>query len=61
MFKFLDDYRMTPEEIEELRQNTKSAQKSDTYLAMLGQIKRLNLSKAKQLQDMEQTEKIDKR
>ncbi|MFK4049009.1 hypothetical protein [Acinetobacter venetianus] len=61
MSKFLDDYRMTPEEIEELRQDTKNAQKSVRYLAMLSQIKRLNLSKAKQLQDVGQTEKIDKR
>ena len=56
MSKFPDDYRMTPEEIEELRQDTKNAQKSATYLALLSQIKRLDLSKAKQLQDVEQKE-----
>jgi predicted house-cleaning noncanonical NTP pyrophosphatase (MazG superfamily) len=54
---------MTPEEIEELRQDTKNAQKSATYLALLSQIKRLDLSKAKQLQDVEQkkTEKTNKK
>jgi len=56
MSKFPDEYRMTPEEIEELRQDTKNAQKSATYLALLSQIKRLDLSKAKQLQDVEQKE-----
>ncbi|MDH0719804.1 MULTISPECIES: hypothetical protein [Acinetobacter] len=63
MSKFPDDYRMTPEEIEELRQDTKNAQKSATYLALLSQIKRLDLSKAKQLQDVEQkkTEKTNKK
>ena len=63
MSKFPDDYRMTPEEIEELRQDTKNAQKSATYLALLSQIKRLDLSNAKQLQDVEQkkTEKTNKK
>ena len=63
MSKFPDDYRMTPEEIEELRQDTKNAQKSATYLKLLNQIKRLDLSKAKQLQDVEQkkTEKTNKK
>lgn len=63
MSKFPDDHRMTPEEIEELRQDTKNAQKSATYLALLSQIKRLDLSKAKQLQDVEQkkTEKTNKK
>ena len=56
MSKFPDDYRMTPEEIEELRQDTKNAQKSATYLALLSQIKRLDLSNAKQLQNVEQKE-----
>lgn len=56
MSKFPDDYRMTPEEIEELRQDTKNAQKSATYLKLLNQIKRLDLSNAKQLQDVEQKE-----
>lgn len=51
MLKFPDDYRMTPEEIEELRQDTKNAQKSTTYLALLSQIKPLDFSKVKQLQD----------
>ncbi|UTO20353.1 hypothetical protein NGC85_04480 [Acinetobacter sp. Z1] len=54
MSKFLDDYRMTPEEIEELRQDTKNAQKSAAYLALLSQIKPFDLSKVKQLQDVEQ-------
>ncbi|AZN68566.1 hypothetical protein DX910_10130 [Acinetobacter haemolyticus] len=53
MSKFPDDYRMTPKEIEELRQDIKNAQKSTTYLAMLSQIKPFNLSKVKQLQDVE--------
>ena len=63
MSKFPDDYRMTPEEIEELRQDTKNAQKSATYLELLSQIKRLDLSNAKQLQDVEQkeTEKTNKK
>ena len=63
MSKFPDDYRMTPEKIEELRQDTKNAQKSATYLKLLNQIKRLDLSKAKQLQDVEQkkTEKTNKK
>jgi hypothetical protein len=63
MSKFLDDYRMTPEKIEELRQDTKNAQKSATYLALLSQIKPFDLSKVKQLQDVEQeeTEKINKK
>lgn len=52
MYKFPDDYRMTPEEIDELRQDTKNAQKSATYLAMLSQIKPFNLSKLKELQDV---------
>lgn len=56
MSKFPDEYRMTPEEIEELRQDTKNAQKSATYLKLLNQIKRLDLSNAKQLQDVEQKE-----
>jgi uncharacterized protein YecE (DUF72 family) len=56
MSKFPDDYRMTPEEIEELRQDTKNAQKSATYLKLLNQIKRLDLSNAKQLQNVEQKE-----
>lgn len=58
MSKFSDDYRMTPEEIEELRQDTKNAQKSATYLAMLSQIKPFNLSKLKQLQDVEREETV---
>lgn len=58
MSKFLDDYRMTPEEIEELRQDTKNAQKSATYLAMLSQIKPFDLSKLKQLQDIELEETV---
>ncbi len=56
MSKFPDEYRMTPEEIEELRQDTKNAQKSATYLKLLNQIKRLDLSNAKQLRDVEQKE-----
>ncbi|ENX20783.1 hypothetical protein F892_02810 [Acinetobacter vivianii] len=59
MSKFPDDYRMTPEEIEELRQDTKNAQKSAAYLALLSQIKPFDLSKVKQLQDVEQ-EKTEK-
>ncbi|MGB5886953.1 MAG: hypothetical protein WBG77_09510 [Acinetobacter venetianus] len=58
MSKFPDDYRMTPEEIEELRQDTKNAQKSATYLAMLSQIKSFDLSKVKQLQDVESEETV---
>lgn len=58
MSKFPDDYRMTPEEIDELRQDTKNAQKSATYLAMLSQIKPFNLSKLKQLQDVEREETV---
>ena len=63
MSKFPDDYRMTPEEIEELRQDTKNAQKSATYLALLSQIKPFDLSKVRQLQDVEQkkTEKTNKK
>ena len=41
MSKFPDDYRMTPEKIEELRQETKNAQKSATYLKLLKQKKRI--------------------
>ncbi|MDR7017062.1 hypothetical protein [Acinetobacter sp. 3657] len=58
MSKFPDDYRMTPEEIEELRQDTKTAQKSAAYLALLSQIKPFNLSKVKQLQDVESEETV---
>jgi len=58
MSKFPDDYRMTPEEIEELRQDTKNAQKTATYLELLSQIKRLDLSNAKQLQDVKQKRQI---
>ncbi|MDM1021058.1 hypothetical protein QSV37_12210 [Acinetobacter sp. VNK23] len=58
MSKFLDDYRMTPEEIEELRQDTKNAQKSAAYLALLSQIKPFDLSKVKQLQDVESEETV---
>lgn len=58
MSKFLDDYRMTSEEIEELRQDTKNAQKSATYLALLSQIKPFDLSKVKQLQDVELEESV---
>lgn len=58
MSKFPDDYRMTPEEIDELHQDTKNAQKSATYLAMLSQIKPFNLSKLKQLQDVEREETV---
>ncbi|HFE9768570.1 TPA: hypothetical protein ACGA3O_001390 [Acinetobacter baumannii] len=49
---------MTPEEIEELRQDTKNAQKSATYLAMLSQIKPFDLSIVKLLQDVEQEETV---
>lgn len=45
MSKFSDDYRMTYKEIEELRQDTKEALKSPAYLALLSQIKPLDLSK----------------
>lgn len=45
MSKFADDYRMTYKEIEELRQDTKEALKSPAYLALLSQIKKLDLSK----------------
>ena len=58
MSKFLDDYRMTPEEIEELRQDTKNAQKSAAYLSLLSQIKPFDLSKVKQLQDVELEESV---
>ncbi|MFA3076846.1 hypothetical protein KWG01_12555 [Acinetobacter pittii] len=58
MCKFPVDYRMTPEEIEELRQDTKNAQKSATYLAMLSQIKPFDLSIVKLLQDVEQEETV---
>lgn len=58
MSKFLDDYRMTPEEIEELRQDTKNSQKSAAYLALLSQIKPFDLSKVKQLQDVELEESV---
>lgn len=58
MSKFLDDYRMTPEEIEELRQDTKNAKKSAAYLALLSQIKPFDLSKVKQLQDVELEETV---
>ena len=47
MSKCPDDYRMTHEEIEKLRQDTKDALKSPAYLALLNQIKSLDLSKVK--------------
>lgn len=49
MPKFPGDYRMTRQEIEELRQDTKDALKSPAYLALLSQIKSLNLSKVRVL------------
>jgi len=47
MSKFSDDYRMTHEEIEELRQDTKNALKSSVYLLMMSQIKLLDLSEVR--------------
>jgi len=61
MTKFPDDYQMTRQEIDDLRQETKDALKSAAYLEMLSQIKRLDLSKIKQLQDVEKIEKINKK
>ncbi|WP_431605427.1 hypothetical protein [Acinetobacter seifertii] len=45
MSKFPDDYRMTRQEIDDLRQNTKDVLQSPVYVALLSQIKPLNLSK----------------
>lgn len=47
MSKSSDDYRMTPEEIEELRQDTKDVLKSPAYLELLSQVKSLDLSKGR--------------
>lgn len=56
---FPDDYQMTREEIDQLRQDTKKALNSPTYLALLSQIKPLDWSKVIELQDVEQTEKVE--
>ncbi|MEJ2898639.1 hypothetical protein [Acinetobacter sp. NS-4] len=61
MTKFPDDYQMTRQEIDDLRQDTKDALKSPEYLELLKQITPLDLSKVKQLQDVAQIEKIDKK
>lgn len=47
MSKFPDDYQMTRQEIDDLRQDTKDVLQSPAYLALLSQIKPLNLSKVK--------------
>ena len=47
MPKFPDDYRMTRQEIDDLRQDTKDVLQSPAYLALLSQIKPLNLSKVR--------------
>ncbi len=57
MTKFPDDYQMTRQEIDDLRQDTKNALKSPEYLALLSQIKRLDISKVKQLQGVAQIDK----
>lgn len=57
MIKFPDDYQMTRQEIDDLRQDTKNALKSPEYLALLSQIKRLDTLKIKQLQDVVQIDK----
>lgn len=57
MTKFPDDYQMTRQEIDDLRQDTKNALKSPEYLALLSQIKRLDTLKIKQLQDVVQIDK----
>lgn len=57
MTKLPDDYQMTRQEIDDLRQDTKDSLKSPTYLALLSQIKPLGLSKVMQLQDVQQIDK----
>lgn len=57
MTKFLDDYQMTCQEIDDLRQDTKNALNSPEYLALLSQIKQLDISKFKQPQDVQQIDK----
>lgn len=57
MTKFPDDYQMTRQEIDDLRQDTKNTLNSPEYLALLSQIKRLDISKVKQLQDVAQIDK----
>ena len=57
MTKFPNDYQMTRQEIDDLRQDTKNALKSPEYLALLSQIKRLDTLKIKQLQDVVQIDK----
>ena len=57
MTKFPDNYQMTRQEIDDLRQDTKNALKSPEYLVLLSQIKRLDISKVKQLQDVVQIDK----
>ena len=52
-----DGYRMTRQEIDELRQDTKDALKSPEYLSLLKQITPLDLSKETELQNIFQTEK----
>ncbi|WP_417890780.1 hypothetical protein [Acinetobacter pittii] len=47
MSKFPDDHRMTRQEIDDLRQDTKDVLQSPAYLALLSQIKPLNLSKVR--------------
>lgn len=47
MSKFPDDHRMTRQEIDDLRQDTKDVLQSPVYLALLSQIKPLNLSKVR--------------
>ena len=60
MTKFPDDYQMTRQEIDDLRQDTKNALKSPEYLALLSQIKRLDISKVKQLQDVAQIDRNER-
>lgn len=47
MSKFPDGYQMTRQEIDDLRQDTKDVLQSPAYLALLSQIKPVNLSKVK--------------
>ena len=57
MTKFPDDYQMTRQEIDDLRQDTKNALESPEYLELLKQITPLDLSKETELQNIFQIKK----
>ena len=57
MTKSPDDYQMTRQEIDDLRQDTQDALKSPEYLELLKQITPLDLSKETEIQNIFQTKK----